>query len=57
MLLFDGLQSFCYRWMLVRTLDVLDEHGTQLVPIVDGSFREIDEPRPRVCQTMSLAGN
>jgi hypothetical protein len=28
MLLFDGLQGFCCRWMLVCGLKVADEHGT-----------------------------
>jgi hypothetical protein len=46
MLLLDGLQSFSCRWMLVCTLKIPDEHGTKLVPIVDGSFRQVDEPRP-----------
>jgi hypothetical protein len=35
MLLLKGL--YCKR-MLVCTLEVPDEHGTQLVPIVDGSL-------------------
>jgi hypothetical protein len=35
MLLLDGLSS---RWTLVCALEVLDEHGTHLVPGVDGSF-------------------
>jgi hypothetical protein len=28
MLLFEGLQSFCHRWTLVRALKAADEHGT-----------------------------
>jgi DNA-directed RNA polymerase subunit N (RpoN/RPB10) len=28
MLLLDGLQSFCCRWMLVRALKVTDERDT-----------------------------
>jgi hypothetical protein len=28
MLLPDGLQSLCYRWMLVHVLNVPNEHGT-----------------------------
>jgi hypothetical protein len=31
MLLPDGLQGLCCRWMLVRALEVFNEHGTQLV--------------------------
>jgi hypothetical protein len=27
MLLPDGLQSLCYKWMLVHALEVPDEHG------------------------------
>jgi hypothetical protein len=45
MLLLDGLEVFCCRWTLICTLEIPDEHGTQLVPVVDGSFRQIDEPR------------
>jgi hypothetical protein len=32
MLLSDGLQGLCCRWMLVRAPKVPSEHGTQLVP-------------------------
>jgi hypothetical protein len=28
MLLLDGIQSFCSRWMLVRAMKVPDEHDT-----------------------------
>jgi hypothetical protein len=28
MLLVDGLQGFSYRWTLIHTLEVFDEHGT-----------------------------
>jgi hypothetical protein len=43
MLLFDGLQSLSSRWMLVCTLEVSDEYGTQLVPCVDRSLGQIDK--------------
>jgi hypothetical protein len=39
MLLFDGLEGLSSRWTLVCALEVLNEHGTQLVPGVDGFFR------------------
>jgi hypothetical protein len=39
MLLLDDLQGLSSRWMLICTLEVLDEHGTQLVLGVDGSLR------------------
>jgi hypothetical protein len=39
MLLLDGLEGLSSRWTLVCALEVLDEHGTHLVPGVDGSFR------------------
>jgi hypothetical protein len=45
MLLIDGLQGFSCRWMLVCTMKVPDEHCTKLVPVVDGSFGQIDKPR------------
>jgi hypothetical protein len=32
MLLLDGLKSLGSRWMLIVALEVLNEHGTQLVP-------------------------
>jgi hypothetical protein len=35
MLLPDGLQSLSSRWILIRALEVLDEHGTYLVPGID----------------------
>jgi hypothetical protein len=28
MLLFDSLQGLCGRWVLIRALEVPDEHGT-----------------------------
>jgi hypothetical protein len=37
--LLDGLEGLCGRWTLIGALEVPDEHGTQLVPGVDGSFR------------------
>jgi hypothetical protein len=43
MLLLDGLQSFCCRWMLIRALKVANEKGTQLLLVVDSSFGQIDE--------------
>jgi hypothetical protein len=39
MLLLDGLEGLSSRWTLVCALKVLNEHGTQLVPGVDGFFR------------------
>jgi hypothetical protein len=44
MLLLNDLHGLSSRWMLVYTLEVPDEHGTQLVPRVDGSLRQIDKP-------------
>jgi hypothetical protein len=44
MLLLDGLQSLSSGWMLVCTIEVSDEHGTQLVPDIDTSIRQIDKP-------------
>jgi hypothetical protein len=38
MLLLDGLEGLNSRRMLVCALEVPDEHGTQLIPRVDGSF-------------------
>jgi hypothetical protein len=38
MLLLDGLKGLGSRWTLVGALKVSDEHGTQLVPGVDGSL-------------------
>jgi hypothetical protein len=32
MLLLDGLEGLCGRWMLIDALKIPDEHGTQLVP-------------------------
>jgi hypothetical protein len=37
-LLFDGLEGLNGRWTLIGALEVPDEHGTQLVPGVNGSF-------------------
>jgi hypothetical protein len=37
-LLLDGLEGLGGRWMLIGALKVPDEHGTQLVPGVNGSF-------------------
>jgi hypothetical protein len=37
-LLLDGLEGLSGRWMLIGALKVPDEHGTQLVPGVNGSF-------------------
>jgi hypothetical protein len=39
MLLLDGLECLSSRWMLIGALEVPDEHDTQLVPGVNGSFR------------------
>jgi hypothetical protein len=39
MLLLDGLMGLGGRWTLIGTLEVPDEHGMQLVPEVNGSFR------------------
>jgi hypothetical protein len=44
MFLFDGVQSLSSRWTLVCTLEVLDEHGIELVPSVDRSIKQIDKP-------------
>jgi hypothetical protein len=44
MLLLDGLQGLCSRWTLIHALKVPDEHGTLLVPGVNSSLREDDEP-------------
>jgi hypothetical protein len=38
-LLLDGLEGLGSRWTLIGALEVPDEHGTQLVPGVNGSFR------------------
>jgi hypothetical protein len=38
-LLLDGLEGLGGRWMLIGALEFPDEHGTQLVPGVNGSFR------------------
>jgi hypothetical protein len=38
MLLLDGFDGLSSRWTLVCALEVPDEHGTQLVLGVDGSF-------------------
>jgi hypothetical protein len=36
--LLDGLEGLGGRWTLIGALKVSDEHGTQLVPRVNGSF-------------------
>jgi hypothetical protein len=38
MLLLDGLEGLSGRWTLIGAQEVPDEHGTQLVPEVNGSF-------------------
>jgi hypothetical protein len=38
MLLLDGLEGLGSRWMFIGALEVSDEHGTQLVPGVNGSL-------------------
>jgi hypothetical protein len=38
MLLLDGLEGLGSRQMLIGALEVLDEHGTQLFPGVNGSL-------------------
>jgi hypothetical protein len=38
-LLLDGLEGLGGRWTLIGALEVPDEHGTQLVAGVNGSFR------------------
>jgi hypothetical protein len=43
-LLLDGLEGLGGRWTLIGALEVPDEHGTQLVPGVNGSFGYVDEP-------------
>jgi hypothetical protein len=37
-LLLDGLEGLGGRWTLIGVLEVPDDHGTQLVPGVNGSF-------------------
>jgi hypothetical protein len=37
-LLLDSLEGLDSRWTLIGALEVLDEHGTQLIPGVNGSF-------------------
>jgi hypothetical protein len=39
MLLLDGLKGFGSRRTLIATLKIPDEHGTQLVPGVNGPLR------------------
>jgi hypothetical protein len=39
MLLLDSLEGLGGRWTLIGALKVPDEHGTHLVPGVNGSFR------------------
>jgi hypothetical protein len=43
MLLLDGLQSLSSRWILVRVLEVPNEHGTKQVSGVDRPLRQIDK--------------
>jgi hypothetical protein len=43
MLLLDGLEGLGDRWTLIGALEVPDEHGTQLVLAVNGSFGKVDE--------------
>jgi hypothetical protein len=43
MLLLDGLQGLSNIWTLICILEVPDEHGTQLIPGVDGSLGQIDK--------------
>jgi hypothetical protein len=38
-LLLDGLEGLGGRWTLIGALEVPDEHGTQLIPGVNGSFK------------------
>jgi hypothetical protein len=38
MLLPDGLQGLCCRWMLIRAPKNPNEHGTQLIPQSDRTF-------------------
>jgi hypothetical protein len=44
MFLLDVLHSLSSRWMLICTLEVFGEHGTQLVPDVDKLLGQIDKP-------------
>jgi hypothetical protein len=37
--LLDGLEGLGGRWTLIGALEIPDEHGTQLVSGVNGSFR------------------
>jgi hypothetical protein len=37
-LLLDGLEGLDGRWTLIGALEISDEHGTQLIPGVNGSF-------------------
>jgi hypothetical protein len=39
MLLLDGLEGLGSRWTLIGALEVSNEHSTQLVLGVNGSFR------------------
>jgi hypothetical protein len=41
MLLLDGLEGLGSRWTLICALEVPDEHGTQLVPGVNGPFGKL----------------
>jgi hypothetical protein len=38
MLLSNGIQGLCCRWMLICAMEVPNEHGTQLIPRNDRSF-------------------
>jgi hypothetical protein len=37
-LMLDSLEGLDSRWTLIGVMEVLDEHGTQLIPGVNGSF-------------------
>jgi hypothetical protein len=41
MLLLDGLEGLSGKWTLIGALEVSDEHGTQLVPGVNGSLGKL----------------
>jgi hypothetical protein len=38
-LLLDGLDGLGGKWTLIGAIEVPDEHGTQMVPRLNGSFR------------------
>jgi hypothetical protein len=44
MSLLDSLEGLSSRWTLVRALKVSNKHDTQLVPGLDGCFKQVDEP-------------